>query len=723
MKDLEKFEKLDNKIDVFQNIQDVLKYADTIGDFIELFKYLTDEEKYEVIQKDYYLKLDGICKLQTLESIKDKSIVEKIIFNDELRNKIVDDRIFGRLISSFSKEKSAELFKGNKIILNYNIPEFTINNVINKLDDNDKKEILSDNKFVEELKLDDGDISTILCSIKDDSFKDAYLKEHESMEKYKMSIIDSCSDDRKIEAVLHREAFSDELLLATLSHDKLKEFISNNKSFMQEHNLTGFQILRHMHGQELLENLYKIDDFDIAETEKKAIVAILSDDVKELIDKTKIDDKYVELLGHDTCNEIFWGFQGIVPDLQRDLSIYEGMDKYLYINPYDKDYKLEDIIKLSKYCPNIEISDMLKIEKSTLQEYIEGETWVNNVISQIQPDWTDIQKLAFIDNQVGKRISYTPNDETEVENKDDERCCFKIMADGYGVCIGVAAVEKYILHKVGIESEKIGTDNHAFLKVKNIELPTENGPVTGDTLVDPTWNLANQRFNARPECFCVSYEELREDDIDDAGKDCLAHKSEELEKIKDDLIYLDDSNLRKVYKSIGLLKEDNTFQISDLMEKIEEINESSNSIKEQLTNRMEALKEYCPDFAHAINSTTKILHGIVLESSDKFNYDRGIVSRVYDKSDKQKEPVLFTYFNLGQSGELFYYADKEKNSMIPLTAEQFENRFECYERDKEKYDNKNMWRSSKTVKTSKERDTGNIQKEHNMENNIGEEER
>lgn len=47
-----------------------------------------------------------------------------------------------------------------------------------------------------------------------------------------------------------------------------------------------------------------------------------------------------------------------------------------------------------------------------------------------------------------------------------------------------------------------------------MEFPTQDGgTVTGNTILDPTWNLAAQRFGGRPNNFCRSYEEIRKHDI------------------------------------------------------------------------------------------------------------------------------------------------------------------------------------------------------------------
>ena len=83
----------------------------------------------------------------------------------------------------------------------------------------------------------------------------------------------------------------------------------------------------------------------------------------------------------------------------------------------------------------------------------------------IQEDWSDLQKIAYIDYRIGKKISYTPDFNTEVSNDGAARALWKIIASGYGVCNGIAQIEQYMLKRVGIESEMVSAETHAFLKV------------------------------------------------------------------------------------------------------------------------------------------------------------------------------------------------------------------------------------------------------------------
>lgn len=202
---------------------------------------------------------------------------------------------------------------------------------------------------------------------------------------------------------------------------------------------------------------------------------------------------------------------------------------------------------------------------STIEEYKQGEEWIRSVIEKLNPEWTDIEKVAYIDNAIGKQVSYCPDFDTEVFNAGNARALWKIISSGYGVCNGIANIEQYILKQIGIKVEKISSKNHAFLKLIDIEIPTEeNGLQKGNTILDPTWNLSAHRYGARPENFCISYEEARKHDIKGNGEDSNAHKNDD--KLQDATLMLDDKSLRQVFSNIGIVQENGEFPIGKLIE-------------------------------------------------------------------------------------------------------------------------------------------------------------
>ena len=254
------------------------------------------------------------------------------------------------------------------------------------------------------------------------------------------------------------------------------------------------------------------------------------------------------------------------------------------------------------------------------------------------------------------------------------------ISSGYGVCNGIAKVEKYILDRIGIESEIISGCVHAFLKVKDIELPLASGEtVKGNTILDPTWNLTMHRFGGRPDNFCMSYEEARKRDIDAEKRDHECHKNDE--ELQDATLNLDEQSLRNLFTSVGLADKEGQFPVKKLLEKsklldeIYAINPAQNIAKQFLL-----LSKVCPEFATCQNSSMNILSSILL-NNENLNFNKCVINRVYARTDKSKSPTLFVYIDSNELGQKFYFADKDKGQFVELPQEEFTKQFECYEED------------------------------------------
>ena len=237
-----------------------------------------------------------------------------------------------------------------------------------------------------------------------------------------------------------------------------------------------------------------------------------------------------------------------------------------------------------------------------------------------------------------------------------------------------------MLDRIGVESEIISSETHVFLKLKDIELPLANGNIVrGNTILDPTWNLANHRFGTRPNNFCISYRMARKNDIIETGEDTEAHKNDEA--LEDATLGLDDQSLRKIFISVGLADKDGQFLAKDMVMKSKALHKLyANQPEQNIREQFLLLAKTCPEFATCINSTIKMLSGLFL-NDENLKFNKCTVNRVYSKDDKDKRPVLYVYIDSNELGKKFYYADKESGQFVELAQEEFTKRFECYEAD------------------------------------------
>ena len=666
MKNLDKFIKLANKLEVFQSIETIKEYAETYADIVEAAQYLSDREKYEILKIDYIKKnISTFNKI--IDSIEDEQLKIMMLSDEEIFGKNVSAYMIVEFIKKMSDSGKEQvlisLSKKNESegIGRFKIPSFYIKDIIVSMSDEKVRQIISNITLIEQLELKQNEKAEIIKVIKDDKFKEKIMIEYNLPNYLQVEIIQTFETSAKLK-ILKQNA--DELseydiirIINTLDINDKIDFIKTNFEFLKNNKITVFDIVRNMRDQEnsklQLEFVYRLEELGLSEDENRVIIAGLENATKEKIDEGKINPRYAPLLKISLYGCTQYGDpkemvkdRKIIPDFSRDLAIYKGLDRLLYLNPVAEkcnDTQREKIIELCKICPNVKVFDELTITKSTGFEFVQAEEWINFVLKQMKPEWTDIQKMAFIDTQIGKKISYAAEQGTEAEKLCDERALWKVIVEGSGVCNGIAYIEKYMYARAGIESEIISSKRHAFLMVKNVEIPNRTGgTVRGNTLVDPTWNINASKFGGIPLHFAVTYEELRKQDIDDNGIDHNSHRKDELEQVE--LIGLDEDTLRKVYSSVGLADKDGNFPIKHFIDKVAEINDSTPNFEENIRKKIDLLKGTCPEFATCINSTTAVMKSVLFKESSKFRYDRCIVSRVFEKNDSRKEGSIVCVF-------------------------------------------------------------------------------
>ena len=398
-------------------------------------------------------------------------------------------------------------------------------------------------------------------------------------------------------------------------------------------------------------------------------------------------------------------------DLDEDLSQYQGLDELIRIRPQQIPLeKYDRIMRLVAVCPNLSVCDNIMGTKSTGQEFVNAENWIKDVISQIQDEWTDLQKVAYIDYRIGKKISYSPDFETEVFDLYSARSLWKIIDSGYGICDGISQVEQYLLERIGIEAQLVYGFEHAFLVLPNIAIPRSDGTVViGKTIVDPTWNLASHRYNAYPNLFAINYEQAREFDLRE-GEDIRCHLNSR--ELSGETIGIEEEELRKIYVSVGIANEDGTFKIADMMSESDAIAQKDIPLRDKIEEQLRLLAKTYPDFYKCQNSTMSVMSNLL--NHENMNYKKIVVNRVYAKDDKDKEPIVYVCCITDNDEELFWVADPRKStsctqessendvSSTPkmnftrMRLEEFEAEYECYEEDIEKANGKRPWEIENT---------------------------
>lgn len=660
---------------------------------VDAIQGCSDEDKYKLLQEYKIRNHKDISKYNIRDIIRGMT--------DKWKKKIIYSQDFNEWYSNFDENDYYEIIKS-----------MTSNDEITA--------ILEDEKFITD-KLSGYYISELLPRVQNED------KRYQLGIKYNLNIsalervIASCSDDKKTEILLSEENkfgyTGIESILASFEINNLFNFLQQHSDFIQKYKVHIYVIVRLLSEEKQLQFVSMMDENNIELDEKLKSLVVLNKEVKAKIDRSTMSKDYINALEmsvidfEDTSKDktlYVHDIGHIKIDLEGDLARYKGLDELINIRPQNIPFEEYDkLFELCKICPNMQVADNLNLQDSTVTEFLMAEEWIKDVLENIQEDWSDLQKAAYIDYRIGKKISYTPDFDTEVSDIGSARALWRIIVSGYGVCNGIAQIEQYMLKRVGIESEMVSAKTHAFLKVKDIEIPREDGTIIkGDTIFDPTWNLTAHRYNCKPNHFARSYEEIRKFDILKDGTDRCCHKNDQA--FRQETIDIEESVLRQVYKSIGLTKENGHFPVEDMSEESDKIAKRDLSLEQKIEKQLELLRKINPAFDKCQNSTMGILSSILLNHPE-MEFDRCVINRVYNKSDERKTPSVYVYCNLEGGNEVFFVAEPGNGAFVRMSKEEFCQNYDCYEMDIEKLDGVRPWeKNAKEIEEDLNKSSGKV---------------
>lgn len=687
--------KSDNKFEILVDIETFKKYNVKVSELCDLIdEFLNDEEILKLFDYQLFNNLDAWKKNQIINEISNKDVLVKVLKDDNIIENLGKYNIV-KIIKKISDDEKEKILNQGEFLENYGFSIFEKKEIINSLSEDAKFKILSDKELIyKKMNITEYEIIELVAELEKEEEKKKLVEIYDLKSNAMVNIVKTYSDLSKEKFLLENPDLSNYVkksILASFEVSSLIDFI-NNHHLEIKGKINVYEIVNKLDEEKQLEFISNLENINLTENEKKEIYAIMKTEVKEKIDKSKLPEKFKVAINMKISDYS----EKIILDLNKNLNDYQGLDNLLSVNPsrYNEEEKRK-FKELCNICPNLEVTSLLydnnAVEySSTAMEYMQAEEWIQKVLDKLKPDYTVTQKIAVIDNAIGKKISYSPDFETEIFSNEDCRALYKIISSGYGVCNGVARVEQYILEKIGVDCDIISSCGHAFLKLKNVEFVLANGENTkGTTILDPTWNLAEHRFGGKPNNFCISYEEARKRDIDSEQKDHYCHKNDE--ELKDATFNLDDKSLRKLFRSVDLADKDGNFPIKKLFEESELINKQfANQSEKIIENQLALISKFCPEFATCQNSTMKVMEGLLLDN-DEVNFNNCEINRVYDKSDVEKKPVVYLYVNSCDFGEKFYFADKEENMFKKIEKEEFIKKFDCYETDLQKNNGVRPW--------------------------------
>lgn len=358
---------------------------------------------------------------------------------------------------------------------------------------------------------------------------------------------------------------------------------------------------------------------------------------------------------------------GNLRDYSEVLRNAEGLSSVYISEIGDADYYAScgELIANSNDNINIIHSSIGSIGKASKIEFLQAEEIINGVVNEINPVWTIKQKLAYVHYKMGELVSYYPDFNfvgKYQENSDNTRNIWKSLVDGKSVCNGIVMITRSILSRVGVETQKLSSGCHSFLLAETEE---------GNIITDPTWDLSNTLFQARPRFFGKTYEQLCQID----GHFTTAHH---LEQEPENVVEISDEELREIYYSIGFTDEQRKFKIP-ILDKVNTINEQQfDTIKDKIDNFLLMFTRGFPKEARHLSETQSMLESCFCELGvDLSNLKTRVV---YSRNDVDyKKPILALHANLDGCENFVKMLDLEGMQFVEMELEEFNKQYRQHE--------------------------------------------
>lgn len=339
-------------------------------------------------------------------------------------------------------------------------------------------------------------------------------------------------------------------------------------------------------------------------------------------------------------------FKGIYPDIFENYVEYIDVAqkatelKQIRISGVGSAEYYRSVTEFIQHCSeNVKVINSL-IGEATKKEFLEAEEIINQIISEIDSNWSIKQKLAYIHFKIGEKISYLADFKskdipyisqkpTELQNA---RNIWKSILRGESVCNGIVGIERTILSRMGINTQVLESDTdtrtHTFLLTETEE---------GNIITDPTWDLSNTLYKSKPMFFGVTYEYLRRQD----GAFSNAHR---LKTPPENVKEISDEELREIFYSIGVIEEDRRFPFP-IMHRVEDIEaQRFDSLEQKIDAFLRVITQEFAQEATHLPETRSLIEDIV----SSFGISRDEISSkfIYSTDDEDCEtPHLVFHFN------------------------------------------------------------------------------
>ena len=351
---IELLEKSEDKYSIFTSYELIAKCTFPEEEFLALMKqYLTNEQKLELFNNNYFAKRIVAVKhpenphisfgeymsaslesTHLLASITDYHMLMEVMTNVDLVKRmssvsivydVMPDEAKISLLGNLNLMKSAKL---NPVELLRHISA-----------DKRKPILLNKDYLIDELNASFYSIGEMAREIQNDDFITEFIKAY-SLETYQLlPFLSGLSAPKKKEILLedtyHLSSFHKKDLLRTFEVEALISFVNENPDFLNNSAIEFFEISRSFDREKTEELMKRLGELELDDVGKRMIIAMIPEEIKTQMNRENIPSELQSALDITVSNhELSTHLPSyrIDVDLNSDLTKYQVLGKYLYIN-------------------------------------------------------------------------------------------------------------------------------------------------------------------------------------------------------------------------------------------------------------------------------------------------------------------------------------------------------------------------------------------------------
>ena len=295
-----------------------------------------------------------------------------------------------------------------------------------------------------------------------------------------------------------------------------------------------------------------------------------------------------------------------------------------------------------------------KIIPISPDEFFEGGKIFDDIISGINPEWTETQKYKYLYNQTGIMLSYDLNVSQHTVNANFHekysRNIFTSISKNWGICASFAAIYDYLCYKCDLDSTILSEDDHDYVMISN-----SNGE---DYLTDPTYDAARLKFGLKTRNFAIPKEEFEKN----------SHHLKQTEADEYEFASLDNEEIKEIDKSIGYLENFGGDYTDEALGKLANGLEG-NTFDEKAMNFIERIKNIKTIGRPTDSDYVEIIKWILSKSTDiEFAKKINVASYAYEDTKELPRKIVFKIEedNENKKYYVFDYRTKEYKEVNEL---------------------------------------------------------